>query len=93
MAPSRSKIRSDSAWCIASMRCLRSIVSSSGSRLLRTHTERVTNGEGQLGAVQRIEMKLLDTLLLQQSYLFYRDAGCNELACLGIVLQSVEASG
>ena len=53
----------------------------------------MTNGEGQFGAVQRIEMKLFYTLILKQSHLFYRNAGGNELACLGIVFQSVEASG
>ncbi len=60
-------------------------------RPLRTNAERMADGECQFRAVQRIEMKFFDALFLEQPYLFYCDAGCNELASLGIVFKAVEA--
>ena len=55
-----------------------------------TDAERVTNGEGQLGAIQRVEMKFIDVLFLEQLHLFYSHAGCDEFARLGIVVEPVE---
>src|SRR6185295_12495163 len=58
---------------------------------VRAHAEGVADREGKLGAVQRIEMKLVDAMPLQHVHLLDRHGGRDHLAGLGVVLEPVEA--
>src|SRR6188768_1558305 len=62
-----------------------------GLRCCRSHAERVADGVGELGAVQCVEMELVDSVLLQLVHLLDGDRGRDQLARLGIVVESVEA--
>ena len=95
MAPSRMTMRSANNWRSAWARCdcfanrlthwptLRSSV--------RPHAERVADRVGELGTVQRIEMKLVDAVTLQRVHLLDGHRGGNQLARLGIFFEAVEA--
>src|SRR6187399_1619960 len=92
MAPSSTTMRrsnsSRSDWA-------RSIWFISGTRHLafdaRPHAERVTDGVGQLGAVQRVEVELLDAVTLQRVHLLDGHRGGDQLARVGVVLEAIEA--
>src|SRR3954468_16995566 len=95
IAPSRMTMRSANN---SRSRCARSGVfkaTTSGTGHLafqvRAHAEGVADREGGLRAVQRIEMKLVDAMPLQQVHLLDGHCGRDHLARLGVVLEPVEA--
>ena len=55
-----------------------------------THAERVADGVGQFGTVQRVEVELIDAMPLQHVHLLDRHRRGDELARLGIVFETVE---
>src|SRR3954467_14643977 len=59
--------------------------------LLRPHAERVADRVRELGAVERVEVELIDAMTLQHVHLLDRDCGRNQLARLRIFLETVEA--
>src|SRR5687768_3457101 len=62
-----------------------------GSERLRgTDTERVADRVRELGAVQRVEVELVDAMALQRVHLFDRDGGRDQLARVRVVLETVE---
>src|SRR6187455_912337 len=86
MAPSRMTMRSAN-------NCRRAAARLFIGRLARAwaHTERVADRVGELGAIERVEVELLDPVPLQCMHLLDGHRGGNQLARLGILFQPVEA--
>jgi len=57
-------------------------------RLVGAQPERMTDGIRQLGSVQGVKVKLVDTLQAKMSYLLYGNACGDHLPRLRIVFQS-----
>src|ERR1700722_14878733 len=57
----------------------------------RPQAQGMTDRVGELRAIQRVEMKLLHTVLAQALHLFDRHIGGDHAARLGLIIQSVEA--
>src|SRR4051812_33112876 len=94
MAPSRTTMRRAKSSRNDRTRSAEVLMTSGTGHLAfgaRAHAERVTDGVGELRAVQRVEMKLIDAVSLQRVHLFDGHGGRNQLARLGIVLESIEA--
>ena len=65
-------------FSILSSRC---ISKTSRCCLSRTHTQRMTNGVGELGTIQRVKVKILDAFRFEMANLFDRDGdGVSDLA-------------
>src|SRR5688572_17989405 len=94
MAPSSTTMRWANNSRSAATRCACAALSTIGHlgvSLLRPYPERVADCKGQLRAVQRVEMELLDAVTLQHVDLLDGHRGRDQLARLGVVLQAIEA--
>src|SRR6202000_1325802 len=58
----------------------------------RAEAQGMADGVGQLGAVQRVEVKLVYAVLAQPLHLFYRDIRRDHPARVGIVVQPVKSA-
>ena len=59
--------------------------------LLRAQPERMADGVGEFGAIERIEMKLLHAVAGKRLYLLDGDARGDQAARLGVLVKAAEA--
>src|SRR5512145_1613392 len=89
IAPSSSTIRSSSSRRNSPMRSCR--MSVRRGPLPGPHAERMADGVGELGTVQRVEVELVDPVFLQALHLIDRDTRGDQPPRIGVVVEPVEA--
>src|SRR5262245_6980056 len=93
MAPSSTTMRCSRSRRRAAMRSVRVVMGSGGgtrARRARAHTECVADRVAELGAIQRVEVELIDAVALQGMHLLDRDARRDQAARFRVVVESVE---